>query len=337
MAIPKIPQLPIDIGALLDAGNIFSKQSERELYLTVMLDTSIQQELAEYAKQALYPDTSSVHLHIEPFSHTAPRLNTMSDLCLIFAGKSQVVGEIVSQATKHNLAIAVITLDGDELAAIAKTVGHVVPKEVIIAPKSEMAKDDNALEHLFEDLGGWIVDRCPETRLAFGRAFGFIRVPLARELSRATAFQNGAIGAAVFIPGADMPLMTLNQAKMLLQIAAAFGFSLGRERLKELVVVLLSALGFRAISRTLAGYVPLMGWAIKGGMGYSSTLALGYAATEYFANGGELAGLSDYLRKQISAQLTKRKARRKDSSTPSAVLNIKKLEVGDNMRIGEPN
>ena len=38
----------------------------------------------------------------------------------------------------------------------------------------------------------------------------------------------------VFIPGADMPIMTLNQAKMLLQIAAAYGQPLSAERIKEL-------------------------------------------------------------------------------------------------------
>lgn len=335
MAIPKIPQLPIDIGALMDAGNIFSKQSERELYVTVLMDTSIQPELAAYVKRALYPNTDTAHLHIEPFFDAAPRIDTLSDICLIFAAKSGVVGELVNQSEKRSLPTAVVTLSVDEVAAIAIEAGFPLQEDMLIAPVSHATENADDLDSLFKQLGKWITDHCPETRLAFAKAFSFMRIPLARELSRATAFQNGAIGAAVFIPGADLPLMTLNQAKMLLQIAAAFGFSLGRERLKELAVVLLSALGFRAVSRKLAGYIPLLGWAIKGGIGYSSTLALGYAATEYFASGGEPAGFSDYLRAQIRAQVNKKRSERKARAESPVAPKINILGPGGTGQSGE--
>ena len=49
--------------------------------------------------------------------------------------------------------------------------------------------------------------------------------------------QNAGVGLVVFIPGADLPIMTLNQAKMLLQIAAAYGEPMGKERVKELAAV----------------------------------------------------------------------------------------------------
>lgn len=337
MAIPKIPQLPIDIGALLDAGNIFTRQSEQELYLTVLLDTSIQPELAAHAKHALYPDTNTIHLHIEPFFDAAPHIDSLSDLCLIFAADSDAVGQIVDQMRRRELPVVVISMDAHKVALLAKDSGFPLPEGATAAPLSHQTGEGDGSVDLFEQLAKWIIDNCPETRLAFARAFSFIRIPLARELSRATAFQNGAIGAAVFIPGADMPLMTLNQAKMLLQIAATFGFSLGRERVKELAVVLLSALGLRAVSRKLAGYIPLMGWAIKGGIGYSSTLAQGYAATEYFANGGEMAGFADYLRTKIHTRVERKRAGRPIRTVSPATLKIKLLKPEENVQIGEKN
>jgi uncharacterized protein (DUF697 family) len=43
-----------------------------------------------------------------------------------------------------------------------------------------------------------------------------------------------------------------------------------------------SGLGFRAIARRAIGVVPVVGWAIKGGVAYAGTRALGEAAMRYF-------------------------------------------------------
>lgn len=157
-----------------------------------------------------------------------------------------------------------------------------------------VAPDSNTIDFtvLFNALGTWIVRHCQARRLALAHAFPFIRRPLAHELTHATAFQNAAVGAVVFIPGADMPVMTLNQAKMLLQVAAAYGQPLGMERVKELAVVVGGAFALRTVARQLVGVVPALGWAVKAAIGYSGTLAMGYAATEYFEKGGNFSGLA---------------------------------------------
>jgi len=84
------------------------------------------------------------------------------------------------------------------------------------------------------------------------------------------------------IPGADMPIMTLNQAKMLLQIAAAYDKALGKERLKELAAIVGGGFAFRAIARQLVALAPGWGWIIKGGIGFTGTASMGYAAIAYF-------------------------------------------------------
>ena len=50
-----------------------------------------------------------------------------------------------------------------------------------------------------------------------------------------TAGQNALIGLAFFVPGADMPAMTLNQIKMVLSLAGIYGEKIDRERAVELV------------------------------------------------------------------------------------------------------
>ncbi|MFR1168058.1 MAG: hypothetical protein ACLSDQ_11025, partial [Adlercreutzia equolifaciens] len=113
----------------------------------------------------------------------------------------------------------------------------------------------------------------------------------------ATAVQNAGVGLVVFIPGADLPIMTLNQAKMLLQIAAAYGEPLGKERVKELAAVVGGAFACRSVARQIVAFVPALGWAVKAAIGYAGTLAMGRAAIEYFEAGGDIVGVASVVQK----------------------------------------
>jgi uncharacterized protein (DUF697 family) len=94
--------------------------------------------------------------------------------------------------------------------------------------------------------------------------------------------QNGVIGVAVFVPGADFPILTVNQLRMLMRIADAYGFELDKDRIPEVLGVIGTGYGFRAFARSLLGIVPIAGWAVKGGIAYGGTRALGEAARRYF-------------------------------------------------------
>ncbi|MDO5801875.1 MAG: hypothetical protein Q4Q56_09335 [Coriobacteriia bacterium] len=141
-------------------------------------------------------------------------------------------------------------------------------------------------------MGEWVVAACREKRLALALSFPFVRKPLSLEAVGATSLQNAGIGIVLFIPGADMPLMTLNQAKMLLQIAAAYGEPMSAARVKELAAIVAGGFACRSVARQVAGAVPAIGWAVKAGVGYAGTKAMGLAAVEYFERGGNIAGLA---------------------------------------------
>jgi len=113
------------------------------------------------------------------------------------------------------------------------------------------------------------------------------RLPVLRDavvdrLINQFARQNGVIGVAVFVPGADFPILTANQVRMLMRIADAYGFELDRERIPETLGVIGTGYGFRTVARSLLGIVPIAGWAVKGGIAYGGTRALGEAARRYF-------------------------------------------------------
>lgn len=160
------------------------------------------------------------------------------------------------------------------------------------AAPEPLALDGQAAVLFDRRMGEWVVATCPDKRLAFALAFPFVRRPLAVDAVNATAAQNAGVGLVAFIPGADLPVMTLNQAKMLLQIAAAYGQPLGVQRVKELAAVVGGAFACRAAARQLVAFVPALGWAVKAGIGYAGTVAMGRAAIEYFEGGGSVAGLA---------------------------------------------
>ena len=97
------------------------------------------------------------------------------------------------------------------------------------------------------------------------------------------ARRNAITAAAVFVPGADLPILTLNQARLVLRIGSAYGAEIDGQRLPELLGVLGAGFGFRALAREALDFVPIAGWALKGAVAYAGTRALGEAARRYFA------------------------------------------------------
>lgn len=178
-----------------------------------------------------------------------------------------------------------------------EAVERAVPVEAKPAADEPIELTDEAAADLDRRMGEWIIAACREKKLAFALAFPFVRRPLSLDAVRATAIQNAGVGVVVFIPGADMPIMTLNQAKMLLQIAAAYGQPLSAERIKELAAVVGGAFLFRNIARAAVGVVPVLGWAIKGAVGFAGTEAMGRAAIEYFEAGGDIVGVASVVQK----------------------------------------
>ena len=120
------------------------------------------------------------------------------------------------------------------------------------------------------------------------------------------AKQNAVIGAVVIIPGADMPAMTANQIHLVLKVAAVYGEEVGLDRALEILSVVGTAFVFRTLARQALDFVPGFGWALKGAVGFTGTVALGEAAIAYFEAGAPLQ-ISHMQR--ISRQLERGRAK----------------------------
>lgn len=147
--------------------------------------------------------------------------------------------------------------------------------------------DAATLEH---GLLPWIARSLDKDYLvAIARAYPALRRAACDEMIRNNARENAFIGALP-IPGADMPVMTANQGRMVLSIAAAYGEDLTLERARELLGVLAAGLGLRALTRQVIKLIPFGGWAASAAMGYAGTVALGRATVLYFERGAHKIG-----------------------------------------------
>jgi uncharacterized protein (DUF697 family) len=109
-----------------------------------------------------------------------------------------------------------------------------------------------------------------------------LRPAVCKQLIAQASKRNALISAAIFIPGVDMPVLTVNQVRLVLRIALAYGEDVDRARAVELLGVVGAGFGFRAVARELLDLVPVAGWAVKGGVAYAGTKAVGEAAVRYF-------------------------------------------------------
>jgi uncharacterized protein (DUF697 family) len=157
-----------------------------------------------------------------------------------------------------------------------ETVPYVLATDVVHVPAGEgfpVPAIATALARKLGEDGTGLAARLPVLRPAVCDA-------LIASFSR----KNGLVGAAVFVPGVDMPVLTLNQIRLVLRIGLAHGQEIDNQRALELLGVVGTGFGLRAVARELLDFVPVAGWALKGAIAYGGTKAIGEAAVRYFAS-----------------------------------------------------
>lgn len=277
-------KLPVDVSALMKEAVNIDKARQTQLSVCVYMSLDAPAELSAFARSVFATNAPQVRLTLSYLDTFDTATLKDVDFAVIVAGASDVSG----------LAAAAIREAGVPVFVLA-------PTEFLSEGKAAVPLGDTIRVFDFDEesfakaklrMGEWIAEVCEEKRLALALAFPFVARPLALEAVRATSVQNAGIGVVTILPGADFPIMTLNQGKMLLQIAAAYGQPMTKERATELAAAVAGGFACRAVARNVVGIVPVLGWAIKGGIGFAGTYAMGMAAIEYFEAGGGVSGLN---------------------------------------------
>ena len=135
-----------------------------------------------------------------------------------------------------------------------------------------------------EEIARALAARVGERATPLAARLPVLREAVCDELIETFSRKNGVLGVAIFVPGADFPVLTLNQLRLVLRLASAHGVEVDQSRLPEVLGTVAAGFGFRAVARQLLGAVPVAGWAVKGGVAYTGTRAIGEAARRYFAS-----------------------------------------------------
>ncbi len=152
-----------------------------------------------------------------------------------------------------------------------------------------------------DEVASWMLKARPDLAIALSRAFRRFRVPACDLLIQRASRANSQIAFFSALPKllpiplpflpisslADVILLTKNQAMLIMRLAAAFGQRPGYNRqVKELLGSVAAALGWRTLARELVDFVPLgIGAALKAGIAFSGTVAVGKAAVFYYETG----------------------------------------------------
>jgi small GTP-binding protein len=139
--------------------------------------------------------------------------------------------------------------------------------------------------------------------VVIGRALPAFRAQAAKRVIRNTAMWSLLLGAEP-IPGLDLPLLLVMQARMVLRLGAIYGENVSSHYARELVSGLAGGLVARYLGEELAKLVPGPGWLVSAVVAAAGTMTMGRLAESYFQSGRQIAPpeLADWVRSRLSAR-----------------------------------
>jgi uncharacterized protein (DUF697 family) len=179
--------------------------------------------------------------------------------------------------------LAILLGTAEERAELERVVLAIPPLEmssVAHAPSLEGPGAKVALQAVLRALG--------DDALAAGKRYPELRPPVAELLIAKASRRAAAIGAVEIFPGADLPALLLIQVGLVGQLAVLHDRPLGPERAVEAAAVAVAGVGWRSLARVAAGRVPGPAFALRGGMAYAGTRALGEAVLLRLSRGEDL-------------------------------------------------
>jgi hypothetical protein len=134
-----------------------------------------------------------------------------------------------------------------------------------------------------DEIAGAVAARLGEAAAPLAAHVPLLRGPVCDRLVESLARRNGILGAAVWVHGTDLPVLVLNELRLVLRLAQAHGRDGIRDLLPELAATLGAGYGLRSLARELIDRFPEAAWALKAAIAYGGTRTIGGAARLRFA------------------------------------------------------
>ena len=282
----RIGSLPMQPLNLLNQAKSYLGMREEELKIGLFIDPLLSDENIELLIQLFEPNSEKARVLVHVLSEEMSLGEHVSYNANVFALRNtELRFSIVGQSSEQDLPTLLVVEEG--LRREAAEAFDMSILDVASARKPEL---------LATQVSTWFADNLNEHRMALAADFVFMRPALANVTVNATARQNAIIAAVFFLPGADLPVMTLNQIKMVLQLAIMHGEDLTWKRVVEAAIVVLCAYGARAAARAATSDMPrFFSWPVKIAVAYASTVAVGRGAQLWLLNAPNIPSLDEPL------------------------------------------
>ncbi|MBQ9058309.1 MAG: hypothetical protein IJ125_03900 [Atopobiaceae bacterium] len=325
-AVDKLKDIPVHkLRSWLKDNEDVERQRSQLVRIAIFVDSEAPRDVVGWIKEAFDPQMASGRIHVELLEEKkSASVNSETDAAIIICGGSD---SLVTAALEGLVRCGVATV----------MVGHsALDMPQFESPHQEIGQAVGTnRETLLGSLATWLVD-VSDKDLAIAANFPFARKAAAQSHIKATASQNAVVGVVPFIPGSDTAVMTANQVKMILEIAAIYGRTISAERIPELLGVAGGGIALRSVARSAIGLVPGAGWLIRGGLGYTGTIAMGNAMIARFEladNPQEAVDAAVDAARQAASQVKENAAAASESAktaTPATVLEMAH-NLGDNI------
>ena len=265
----RIQDIPFDAVKQVADGAKAAEASRRTcVRVSVVLEKNAPADICVALKDALMPKTATGLVHVETLEGDAPvHVNPSCDLAIVVSGATGRAGAVSRAFTGAGVPCAIVVETSAEAPAPAEVTGA-----ALIAAASS--------EALLDKLADWMAGAC-KADIALATNFPFVRRTVAKKCVSTRSAQNAAV-AILPLGGADMPVMTANQALMALDVAGAYGNGATIERAAEVSAVVACAFASRAAARKASSLFPGLGLLVKPAVAFGATCALGYALTVRF-------------------------------------------------------
>jgi len=280
--VPFRAGLPIQPLSVLHQAKSYLGMRNESLKLGLFLDPRLSDQTIDLIVRLFKPVSEKARVLVHVLSEDMTLGDHVSYDAAIFVVRTpDIAWHMVNGAVTQDLPTLVVVEEG--LRRDAADIYQVSILDVASARKPDL---------LVAQMAGWFAENLKEHRMALAADFIFMRPALATTTINDTARQNAIIALVFFLPGADLPVMTLNQVKMILQLAFIYGEELTISRIAEAVVVVLSAYASRGAVRTLTEEKSrLISLPIKCAVAYASTVVLGKGMELWLLRAPRIAAL----------------------------------------------
>ena len=267
MSFPqRFGSIPIQPLSVLKQAKSYLGMRDEALKIGLFIDPRMTDETIDLVVNLFEPENEKTRVLAHVLTPDMTLGEHVSYDALVFVvARADIAVDMVAKSVEQNLPVMVAVEEG--LRSDAATAYSLSILDVISARKPDLLVNQTA---------NWFAANLSDHRMALASDFTFMRPSLADTMIANTAKQNAIIAAVFFLPGADMPVMLINQIKMAMQLAFIYGEELTVKRIAEVFAVVGMAYLSRAISRSAGGDLPkYLKLPVNVAVAYATTLGIG--------------------------------------------------------------